>query len=608
MSKTLQISNSLGLPLDAVTQKFAVLGRTGSGKSYCATKLCEEMLDAKAQVIALDPVGVWYGLRVDGAFDIPIFGGLHGDVPLEPGAGEFVANLIVDRGISAVLDVSQFESDAQKARFARDFATRFFFRKKSAPSAVHLFLEEAQEFVPQNPQRDEAMMLHAFQRIAKLGRNFGIGVTLISQRPQEVNKKALNQTECLFAFQMTGPQERKAIETWIAEKGVNEDIRELLPHLKVGECHIWSPQWLKTNETIKIAKKRSADVSSTPTSGGSKRAEPKPLSQGELEKFSAQMLETIERAKAEDPRELRKEIAQLKRCLTEAVANKGKPAKVEQREVPVLRDGQLVRLEKWSRDFESSFDKLFEKFAKVGADVVAPVRDAVLKVRDGGSPSPARESRALPNPTGISPSQISRLRPLGNAPRKIESTDRATPGPKAGAGLSTDGEFRLTSKQQQILDAIAFFESIGNRTPSTLQVGAIALIDASGGHFSNVVGPLSSNGLVNRGQGVIELTDKGREFARVPDAIGSLGDYHEMLRARVRKAKSAGGKTIEILNVIISRGGAEVTTEEIGREASIDHTGGHFSNMIGPLSTIGLIKRDRGLVRPTEILFPEGIA
>ena len=59
MSK-LHISDSLSLPLDAVTQKFGILGRTGSGKSYFATKLCEEMLDAKAQIVALDPVGVWW--------------------------------------------------------------------------------------------------------------------------------------------------------------------------------------------------------------------------------------------------------------------------------------------------------------------------------------------------------------------------------------------------------------------------------------------------------------------------------------------------------------------------------------------------------------------
>jgi DNA helicase HerA-like ATPase len=199
LSKLLRISEDLGLPLDVVTQKLAFLGRTGSGKTYGSSKLAELMLDAGAQVVILDVVGVWYGLRLDAdgkanGIEIPVFGGLHGDVPLEPTGGHLMADLIVDRGLSVVLDLSQFESDAAKARFAGEWADRFFFRKKAAPGAVHIFLEECQEFVPQNPQRGEERMLHAFQRIEKLGRNFGIGVSLISQRPQEVNKKALNQT------------------------------------------------------------------------------------------------------------------------------------------------------------------------------------------------------------------------------------------------------------------------------------------------------------------------------------------------------------------------------------------------------------------------------
>ncbi len=143
----LHIADKLSLPLNAVTQKLAMLGRTGSGKTYGATKLAEEMLDAGAQIVALDPVGAWYGLRLaangrDAGIAIPVFGGLHGDVPLEPSAGALIADLIVDRGISAICDVSQFEHDTEKARFGRDFAARFFYRKKSAPSAVHVFMEE----------------------------------------------------------------------------------------------------------------------------------------------------------------------------------------------------------------------------------------------------------------------------------------------------------------------------------------------------------------------------------------------------------------------------------------------------------------------------------
>jgi hypothetical protein len=81
----IHLSESLSLPNDAVTQPFAFLARRGAGKSYGAMKLAEGMLDIGAQVLAIDPVGIWYSLRIaaDGkgkGYDLPIFGGLHADL------------------------------------------------------------------------------------------------------------------------------------------------------------------------------------------------------------------------------------------------------------------------------------------------------------------------------------------------------------------------------------------------------------------------------------------------------------------------------------------------------------------------------------------------
>jgi hypothetical protein len=311
---TIRIAHGLSLPIGAVTEKLGFIGRTGSGKTYAAQKLAEEMHRVGAQFVALDPVGKWWSLRLaaDGktpSIPVPVFGGLHGDVPLEPTAGKLMADVIVDRGISAVVDVSQFESDAAKARFMTDFGNRFFFRKKAAPSAVHLFIEECQEFVPQNPQRDEAQMLHAWTRIQKLGRNFGIGSSLLSQRPQEVNKKVLNQTEVLFVFQLTGNHERKSVAAWIEDKGLDEDIAAELPKLEQGCPHVWSPAWLKISKVVRISEKITFDASRTPEVG--RRSDVKELAPIDLEKLRTDMAATIERAKAEDPRELRRRIAVL---------------------------------------------------------------------------------------------------------------------------------------------------------------------------------------------------------------------------------------------------------------------------------------------------------
>ncbi len=314
----MKIAEGIFMPATAVTQKMAWIGTSGGGKTYGAMRLAEEMYDAHAQFVVLDPVGVWYGLRLEkngkkpSDISIPIFGGLHGDIPLEATSGKLMADLIVDKGITAILDVSQFESDAEKARFVGDFNDRLFFRKKSAPSAIHIFYEECQEFFPQNPQREENRMLHAGVRLQKIGRNFGIGTSLITQRPQEVSKKALNLAGTLFAFRTTGSHERKAIELWMQDNSVEEkDMVRELPSLETGCPHLWSPEWLKVSKVVRINEKRTFDASATPEVGA--KAVTREMGEIDLEKIRGEMAATIEKANAEDPKVLRARIALLER-------------------------------------------------------------------------------------------------------------------------------------------------------------------------------------------------------------------------------------------------------------------------------------------------------
>ena len=126
MKHHLHLAPGLDLPLQAVTERFAFIGQSESGKTYAAMRLAELMLEVGAQVVALDPLGQWWGLRAaaDGkhaGFKVTVFGGIHGDVPITPDTGELVARIIVERGISAVVDVSDFTS-GQMAKFTSAFA------------------------------------------------------------------------------------------------------------------------------------------------------------------------------------------------------------------------------------------------------------------------------------------------------------------------------------------------------------------------------------------------------------------------------------------------------------------------------------------------------
>jgi len=322
--RTLKIAKGLSLPLEAVTQKFAYLARSGAGKTYTAGKSAEEMLDAGAQIVVLDPVGVWWGLRLDAdgkgaGASIPVFGGEQGDVPLGPNHGALVAEVIVEQGISVVLDVSPF-TQGELERFVTKFAERFFELKKQAHrrTPVHLFLEEAQTFIPQNPRPEQKRMLGAFERIGKIGRNYGIGISLISQRPQAISKEVLNQTEVLFVGQTVGTHERKALAAWIVDvAGGDKKLVDELPSLPRGTMYLWSPGWLHRFEKVEILKKRTADVSATPTFGAAP-IEPRTLAPVDLDKLRDAMKAAVEEMDASDPKALRARIAYLERELAEA--------------------------------------------------------------------------------------------------------------------------------------------------------------------------------------------------------------------------------------------------------------------------------------------------
>ena len=97
---SLKISKELALPLDAITQTFAILAKRRIGKTYTASVMAEEFVANSLPFVALDPTGAWWGLRAaaDGKSEglpVVIIGGDHGDVPLEPTAGKVIADLVL---------------------------------------------------------------------------------------------------------------------------------------------------------------------------------------------------------------------------------------------------------------------------------------------------------------------------------------------------------------------------------------------------------------------------------------------------------------------------------------------------------------------------------
>lgn len=322
----LHIAKDFSLPKDSVTQTFAILARRGRGKTYTASVHAEELIKSNLPFVVLDPTGAWWGLRAgkdgkaEGGYQVYVIGGDHG-IPLEPTAGKVIADQVAEHPGSYVLDLSHFESNAAQDRFATDFAERLYRVKDQHRTPLHLFIDEADSFVPQRPMPGQQRMLGAFEAIVRRGRIKGIGVTLISQRPAVINKNVLTQTECMIVLQTTGPQDQKAIEEWI-KAHCTEEQRKLfmssLASLQIGEAWIWSPSWLDKFQKIHIRERETFNSGATPKAGD--KVITPTLAAIDMDKLSAQIKATIEKAKENNVDELKKRVRELERAQTMKVA------------------------------------------------------------------------------------------------------------------------------------------------------------------------------------------------------------------------------------------------------------------------------------------------
>lgn len=570
----LRISSQLSLPLDAVTRTFGLLAMRGAGKSNAAVVMAEQMYDAHIPWVAIDPKGDWWGIRgsKDGkkpGLEVPIFGGEHGDIPLEPTAGSLFARLVAEDRMTCVLDLSLF-TKGEQTRFLLDFATTLF-RLNREP--MHLFLDEADEYIPQRVFKDMAPLVGAWSKLIKQGRNRGIGMTVVSQRSAVINKDVLTQLDNLIPMRTTSPQDRKAILAWVEHHALGRGIVEELPTLEDGEAWMWSPYWLKTAERIKFHQRRTFDSGATPELGKGRPSAR--LADIDLSKLQEDMADTIEKAEAADPRKLTARIRALEAELRKERARTAAPAEpttVEVEvpvEVPVLSDEVLGRLEKMMAPAAAVLDEV--------ALALAMHTDTV-PLSATRTPRPPSRTPVRTEPAPKSPS------------RRSETVEVGT----------VDGDIKLGLAERKI---IAVLLAHGER--SKRQVAIQARYSIGGGGFNNALGKLRSLGIINTGEPIrllaapadfeppegfdVTTPPTGREMLDYwlnMTGPGKLGKAERMiLQALYEHPDGLDKQTI-----------ASITEYEAG--------GGGFNNALGKLRTLELVEGG-GRSDPINRLVPE---
>ena len=516
----LHLAEGLDLPLEAVTETFAILAKRGSGKTYTAAVLVEEMLRAGQTVVVADPVGVWWGLRsaADGVgpgLPIIILGGDHADIPLSDEAGPAAADLAAEERLSLVLDLSHF-TPPEQTRFMTGFAERLYHANRQP---LHLVLDEADQFVPQVPEAGQQPLLWAMNRIVRLGRARGLGVTLISQRPAVLAKNVLTQAEVLITLRLTSPQDRKAMEAWVSahdDAGHRQEMLASLASLPVGTAWLWSPVWLDLLQKVQIRRRYTFDSSATPKVSQGKASQSKEGSSQARPEPAALAAVDLDRVRAR--------LADLAPASVDADTSSTRTAVVTERvevpvfvEVPVLDAVQAAELQETASALLTHVEALRADLDKMTATAAAiltrldqvPVQRQVPDLPALPFPAPMSADQ---QPAPEKPAAEKHITPIAVQEVEASHPEKATL-PEKPVGEKVVVE-KMPLAERRILTALA--QHPGGRRKS--QVALLTGYAVGGGGFNNALSALRSKGWTSV-KDLLSISDLG---------CAALGDWEPL--------------------------------------------------------------------------------
>jgi hypothetical protein len=324
-----------------VGRSVALLGITGSGKTNTAAVLIEELLTQGLPMTIVDIEGEYWGLKQ--SYDLLIAGrSEHAELEIGPDNAAQLAKISVQRGISVILDLSDYTQDEQY-----DFLVAYFQSlwdvagKERKP--YQIILEEAHEWVPQGTRTPLKQLL---TRTALRGRKRGLGIILMSQRSAKVEKDVLTQVPLLFLHKVVHPIDLKVYKELIPLPGVQ--VEAMVAALQQGQAIVVFNQ----NVTAaNIRRRHTFHAGATPTLGTT--VEPELLRIDETMLRELQALLTSEKEPATGPDQTRRikelekvvaakdtEIAELQKQVARLSKLKGSvtnPEKLEISEASVKR-------------------------------------------------------------------------------------------------------------------------------------------------------------------------------------------------------------------------------------------------------------------------------
>lgn len=566
---------AVSIPLDSyVIGGTALLGIRESGKTVAAKGIAEQLLEHGVPIVVFDAIGVWRYLKTagDGAnakgYQVVVAGGKEPDLTLNPNTAEQIVRAAIKENIPLVIDL--YDQHLSKADWRRIVQKCFRVLLYENEGLRHVFLEETAEYAPQKVLDGETYA--EVEKFVRMGGNRSLGITLINQRAQEVNKAILDLCENVVLFRQRGAKAIENLQKWterldpITSKRIASDM----PNMKAGECWVFTsesdaPIFTKTT----LPNSFHPDRRKPEAVAGRKIADTKQF----VQRMESDLLQLIEEKKANDPKELKKQIAELQKQLAAKM-----PTAVPDQEAIEKATTPLVRRIDQLELVISESKGMAESLGSVAMDF----QDNLLSLTQScqGLATILRiENMAI---CDTIPNKHKSVEVIGKPAAAASGSKRV---PMTEAGASFNGE--LGKGERAILTVLAQYPHGKNRRA----LGTLSGYSSSGGSFGTYLSRLRTKGLIH-GSDPILITQEG---------VNALGDFEPLPRGEDLQnwwmAKLGKGER-ELLKALIKNFPDEMTRAELGERAGYEPTGGSFGTYLSRLRT-------KELIHPTRLIASE---
>lgn len=245
-NENIVLGNQISFPLKFLYQVIFVGGKRGSGKSYTAGVMMEELERLGLQYVCFDALDAHGGLVE--------LGGVERITPVRGESVNMVklTNKLRDTGKSLIVNISEIPLEQQQSLIS-EYCETLLSTDMDGRGLMTIF-EECQDFVPQMGRPES---FHGIVRLCKLGRSKGYGSALISQRPAAVSKEALSQASIYMVHNVINTKDINALKEQMSFGTDTSRIEKILDGIgasEPGEVVVYAPEFLKDEGYITVGR------------------------------------------------------------------------------------------------------------------------------------------------------------------------------------------------------------------------------------------------------------------------------------------------------------------------------------------------------------------